>query len=133
MHIKQYQRKSNNLRVIEEEIKDQYGDQKNPDTVTDDTFYPENLRSAKNRISRLLKQKMTNESSAAKKVFSSSIESDLMANTTALPVKSCAINFSPTRSVKKRYRESSENSSQSLTSRVLDTKAIVRDGSKDRK
>ena len=96
--------------MIEEEQKDYQGDNK---TVNDDTFYPENLRSAKNRISRLLEQKKSNDAAAVKKVMaSSSIESgDIMGKTTAIPIKSGIFNMSPTRSAKRKYRESSEKSS----------------------
>jgi hypothetical protein len=45
--------KRSNLRIIDEEpVAFSRGT-----PINDDTFYPENLRSAKNRISRLLKQK----------------------------------------------------------------------------
>ncbi len=99
--------------MIEEEQKDYQGDN---NTYNDDTFYPENLRSAKNRISRLLKQKKSNDAAAVKKIMaSSSIESgDIMAKTTALPIKSGIFNMSPARSSKRRYRESSEKSSESF-------------------
>jgi hypothetical protein len=46
---------------------------------------------------------------------SSSVESgDIMAKTTALPIKTGIFNMSPTRSAKKRYRDSSEKSSESF-------------------
>lgn len=101
--------------MIEEEQKDYQGENR----VTaneDDTFYPENLRSAKNRISRLLKQKKSNDAAAVKKAMaSSSIESgDIMAKTTGLPIKTGIFNMSPARSAKRRYRESSEKSSESF-------------------
>jgi hypothetical protein len=46
---------------------------------------------------------------------SSSIESgDIMAKTTGLPIKTGIFNMSPARSSKRRYRESSEKSSESF-------------------
>lgn len=98
------------MRVIEEEQKDHIGDYNNANS-TDDTFYPENLRSAKNRISRLLKQKKSNDAAAVKKALASSIGSDHVPKTKALPIKTGLFNLSPTRSAKKRYRESSDKSS----------------------
>ena len=97
--------------MIEEEQKDYQGEYR-ASANDGDTFYPENLRSAKNRISRLLKQKKSNDAAAVKKALAaSSIESDNMAKTTVLPIKTGVFNMSPGRSPNRRYRELSEKSS----------------------
>ena len=71
---------ANDLRVINEETKEYLGENRKTG-VKDDTFYPENLRSAKNRISRLLKKKKINDTSAPFKAFPTNIVSELMTKT----------------------------------------------------
>jgi hypothetical protein len=62
--------KTSNLRIIDEEpVAISRGT-----PINDDTFYPENLRSTKNRISRLLKQKKADKKHHF--LVASSIDSD---------------------------------------------------------